>query len=210
MSDSIGIKYISHPLSIFSIQILALKAKGHCSLPPTSTHAYTHSIRLWLFAGSGHFQQRSGRKFLPPGASQWQHRISTQRVPWGKSHVVLCTFDSSHQRLCFFLPVNSRNPLRSRGGDPAWGKQCEDGPSHCSSAAWETSGGCYFYFWPRAAQAAEPGFKSYLETWRHKSRLWSQTSARCVLTLVFEALGQGLTCFISLTSNHKGKLKAPS
>lgn len=39
-------------------------------------------------------------------------------VPLRKSHgAAACTFDSLHDRVCFFLPVNARNPLRSSAGD---------------------------------------------------------------------------------------------
>lgn len=39
-------------------------------------------------------------------------------VPLRKAHAAAaCTFDSLHDRVCFFLPVNARNPLRSSAGD---------------------------------------------------------------------------------------------
>lgn len=58
----------------------------------------------------------------------------TMKVPLRKSHVGLYALDSSHDSLCFFLPVNARNPLKEQWWGYNGGKQCKDGPSHCSLA----------------------------------------------------------------------------
>lgn len=43
-------------------------------------------------------------------------QYSAMKVPLRKSHVPLSALDSSQDRLCFFLPVNARNTLRSSAG----------------------------------------------------------------------------------------------
>lgn len=49
----------------------------------TASHKHTLNMSSTFFAGSGHFQQHSDRKFLPPAASQSQHSIQWWRFPLG-------------------------------------------------------------------------------------------------------------------------------
>lgn len=94
----------------------------------TKTRACTHSVSTGLLAGSGHsttLQQEVPASRSRPITAQYL----TRKVPLRKSHVTLGTLDSSHDRLCFFLPVNARNPLRSSGGDTEQGNNARMDPA---------------------------------------------------------------------------------
>lgn len=94
--------------------------------PPTNTHSHTH-ICMHTLNKSFDFLQGVVTSNNTQTGSSCLLQPANHNTAYGeegcirKSHVPLCTLDSSHDRLCFFLPVNTRNPLRSSGGDTTWG-----------------------------------------------------------------------------------------
>lgn len=130
----IHIQHIYTPTSIFNIQINAQRVKGyfrlktHSSLPQTHTCIRTLSKSL-TFHREWSLPKTLGQE-VPASCSQpiTMQDLAT-KVPLRKSHVAPCTLDSSHDRLCFFLPVNARNPLRSSGGDTAQGNNVRMDPA---------------------------------------------------------------------------------
>lgn len=87
-------------------------------LTNTHTHAHKHALSKSLTFRREWSLPTTLRQEVPASRSQpITTRNLMRKVPLRKSHVAVCTLDSSHDRLCFFLPVNARNPLRSSGVD---------------------------------------------------------------------------------------------
>lgn len=194
--------------SILNIQIYTLKGfislKTHNSLP--QSHTCIHKLNKSLTFRREWSLPKTLWQEVPASCS-WpitrQHL--TMKVPLRKSHVPLCTFDSSNDRLCFFLPVNARNPLRSSGGDTTWGNNVRMDPAivprRCSFRnVWQWD---FISGWP----AEQNCFKFYLKTWLYKLWLCSWLTGNCIPTLILFGPFGGLTCFSSLTTNQKYGLR---
>lgn len=106
----------------------------------------------------------------------------------------------------FFPACQCQEPIKEQWWGYNLGKQCKDGPSHCSSALLlQKCLAVGLYFWLTCR--AELCFKFYLKTWLYKLWLCSWLTGNCIPTLILFGPFGGLTCFSSLTTNQKYGLR---